>query len=310
MKIVITGSLGNIGKPLTELLVAGGHRVTVISSDADKRQRIQLMGATPVTGSLADLSFLKNAFNGADALFAMIPLSVTEPDLVTYMREMAGKYMSAIKTSGIKRVVVLSGWAADLIDTENVEDIFQELDISVTFLRPGVFYTNFYQSMELIRGKGLMGKLLALRYYGIRSLWTGQTGLLMGNYGGEDRVLFVAPEDIAAVAAEALVQQLPAQKTIRYVGSEEMTCNEAAHVIGKAIGKPWLKWVLLSDKQMMRGLKMTKVPQTLAATLVKMQAAIHSGRALENFHKSGAELGQIKLSSFARAFAKVYHQKA
>lgn len=32
MKIVITGSLGNIGKSLTPILVQNGHSVTVISS--------------------------------------------------------------------------------------------------------------------------------------------------------------------------------------------------------------------------------------------------------------------------------------
>lgn len=33
MKIIITGSLGNISKPLTGVLVGQGHSVTAISSD-------------------------------------------------------------------------------------------------------------------------------------------------------------------------------------------------------------------------------------------------------------------------------------
>jgi NAD(P)H dehydrogenase (quinone) len=52
--------------------------------------------------------------------------------------------------------------------------------------------------------------------------------------------------------------------TIRYIGSEETTCNEAAKIIGTAVGKPWLKWVLLSEKQMLQGLKMAKLPEKLA----------------------------------------------
>ena len=39
MKIVVTGSLGHIGKPLTEELVQKGHSVTVISSKAEKQKR-------------------------------------------------------------------------------------------------------------------------------------------------------------------------------------------------------------------------------------------------------------------------------
>jgi hypothetical protein len=36
MKIILTGSLGNIWKPLTQQLVQKGHQVTVISSNLEK----------------------------------------------------------------------------------------------------------------------------------------------------------------------------------------------------------------------------------------------------------------------------------
>src|SRR5690606_30102347 len=111
---------------------------------------------------------------------------------------------------------------------------------SLTILRPAVFYNNFYQSIDLIRGKGLMGMFLTLRYSGLWALLSGKTGLLLGNYGGEDRIVFVSPKDIAYAVSEELLLH-PETKTIRYVGSEEMTCNEAAKIIGTAIGKPWLK---------------------------------------------------------------------
>jgi nucleoside-diphosphate-sugar epimerase len=37
MKIIVTGSWGNIGRPLTEILVKQGHAVTVVSSDPKKQ---------------------------------------------------------------------------------------------------------------------------------------------------------------------------------------------------------------------------------------------------------------------------------
>ena len=191
---------------------------------------------------------------------------------------------------------------------ENAAHFLDGPDASITIMRPAAFYTNFYQSLDLIRGKGMTGKFLALRYSGLRALLTGRTGLLMGNCGGEDRIVFVSPVDIAdAVAGE--LQLMPEQKTIRYVGSEEMTCNQAASIIGSAAGKPWLKWVLLSDKEMLQGLKMAKVPEKLAETLVEMQAAMHSGKTPENFHRSRPKMGKVKLADFAIAFATVYHKK-
>jgi len=308
MKIIVTGSLGNISQPLTATLIARGHQVTVVSSDAKKQTTIEALGASAAIGSIADVDFLTNTFKGADAVYAMIPLSFTEPDLGAYMHQMAQNYAAALKEAGTKRIVVMSGWAADLVKGENVEHLFDGLDASITIMRPGSFYTNFYQSIDLIKGKGFIGKFLTLRYSGLWALLTGKTGLLMGNYGGDDRIVFVSPKDIADAVAEELLLQ-PKEKTIRYVGSEEMTCNEAAKIIGSAVGKPWLKWVLLSDKEMLRGLKMAKVPEKLAAILVEMQAAMHSGKTLENFHQNKPKMGKVKLADFTKEFAAVYHQK-
>jgi NAD(P)H dehydrogenase (quinone) len=308
MKIIVTGSLGNISKPLTEKLVAHGHAVTVVSSDPKKQAAIESLGAIPAIGSISDAGFLTSTFKGADAVYAMIPLSFMEPDLGDYLHRMAENYAQALKEAGTKRVVLMSGWAADLTRGENVEDVFNGLKASITIMRPASFYTNFYQSMDLIKSKGFLGKFLTLRYSGLWALLTGKTGLLMGNYGGDDRVVFVSPKDIADAVAEELLLH-PDHTTIRYVGSEEMTCNEAAKVIGSAVGKPWLKWVLLSDKEMLQGLKMAKVPEKLAETLVEMQAVMHSGKTLENFHRNKPKMGKVKLADFAKEFAVVYHQK-
>ncbi len=308
MKIIVTGSLGNISKPLTQTLIQQGHEVTVVSSDPSKQAAIESLGATPAIGSIADVKFLTNTFKGADAVYAMIPLSFTEPDLSDYLRRMAQNYAQALKEAKNKRVVLMSGWAADLVKAENVEDVLDSLDASLTIMRPAAFYTNFYQSIDLIKGEGFIGKILTLRYSGLWALLTGKTGLLMGNYGGDDRIVFVSPKDIADAIAEELLL-MPEGKNIRYVGSEEMTCNEAAKIIGSAVGKPWLKWVLLSDKEMLQGLKMAKVPEKLAETLVEMQAAMHSGKTLENFHRNQPKMGKIKLADFAQEFAAAYHQK-
>ena len=309
MKIIVTGSLGNISQPLTKTLVAQGHEVTVISSDPKKQTPITNLGAIPAIGSISDLKFLTNTFNDADAVYAMIPLSFTAPDLGSYMQGIAQNYRQALKEAGTKRIVLLSGWTADMIKAENVEHILDGLDASVTIMRPAAFYTNFYQSMDLIRGTGFIGKFLTLRHSGLWALLTGRTGILMGNYGGDDRIVFVSPKDIADAVAEELLLSPQEQKTIRYVGSEEMTCNQAAQIIGTAVGKPWLKWVLLSDKEMLQGLKMAKIPEKLAENLVEMQAVMHSGKALEKFHRYQPEMGKVKLSDFAKEFAIAYHQK-
>lgn len=58
MKVVITGLLGHISKPLTTELVQKGHDVTVISSNPEKREAIEQVGASAAIGSLEDVAFL------------------------------------------------------------------------------------------------------------------------------------------------------------------------------------------------------------------------------------------------------------
>ncbi|HEY9197072.1 MAG TPA: NAD(P)H-binding protein [Mucilaginibacter sp.] len=109
MKIIVTGSLGNISLPLTQILVAGGHEVTVISSNPAKQGAIEKLGATAAIGSMSDGGFLANTFQGADAVYAMIPLSFTEPDLGVYMHRIAQNYAAALQSTDVKRLVLLSG---------------------------------------------------------------------------------------------------------------------------------------------------------------------------------------------------------
>ena len=307
MKIIVTGSLGNISKPLTQELVQKGHAVTVISSNPERIKDIEALGSKAAIGTLEDVNFLTATFTGADAVYCMIPLLFTEPDLSSYFRRVAQNYVQALKKAKIKRVVLLSGWAADLVSGENAESFFDELTgTSITIMRPASFYTNFYSSMDLIKGKGWIGKFLTFRYSGLLPLLRGRTGLLLGNYGGDDRVVFVSPKDIAEAVAEELVAP-PTEKTkIRYVGSEEMTCNDAAKIIGTAVGKPYLKWVRISDKQMLQGMKMAKMPLKLAESMVEMQAAMHSGATLRNFHQNNPKMGKVKLTDFAKEFAAAF----
>jgi AraC family transcriptional regulator, transcriptional activator of pobA len=45
MKIIVTGSLGNISKPLAKELIEKGHEVTVISSSLERKSEIESLGA-------------------------------------------------------------------------------------------------------------------------------------------------------------------------------------------------------------------------------------------------------------------------
>ena len=292
MKIVVTGSLGNISKPLTQVLVEKGHAVTVISSKPSKQPEIEALGATAATGSLEDAAFLASALTGADAVYVMIPPNFTEPNQVAYYSRLAHNYAQAIRQTGVKRVVCLSSWGAHLnkgtgpiLGSHHVENILNELaDVTTTYLRPTSFYTNLYGFVGMIKAQGFIG----------------------ANYGGDDKVAMVHPRDIAAVAAEELTTPGTIGQQVRYVSSDECTCTEAARVLGAAIDKPDLQWLTFTDQQMQEALEQNGVPAPAAAGVVELYASIHSGKLGEDYELHKPIMGKVKLADFAKEFAAAF----
>lgn len=80
MKIILTGSLGHISKPLAQELIQKGHEITVISSNPERKKDIEALGAKAAIGSIEDTTFLTSAFTGTDAVYCMLPPSFNEPD--------------------------------------------------------------------------------------------------------------------------------------------------------------------------------------------------------------------------------------
>ncbi|AKD53874.1 NmrA family NAD(P)-binding protein [Spirosoma radiotolerans] len=287
MNIIITGSLGNISKPLATQLIANGHRITIISSKPDKQQAIEKLGAKAAIGRLEDASFLTSTFTGADAVYCMIPFDLSATDQKAYFQKIATNYVQAINETGVRKVVLLTGWAAGLTGSFEATQLADQLShLAFTELRPSVFYSNFYGYIPMIK----------------------QQGAIVGNYGGNDRIAVVAPEDIAAAAAEELTDSSNGNR-VRYVASEELTCNEVAGILGEAIGRPDLQWVIISDEALRNGLLQMGMPAQLADELVKMQAAMHSGVVYENYLRHRPVLGKTKLRGFAKDFAKAYYQQ-
>jgi len=299
MKIILTGSLGHIGSPLTQNLVNKGHAVTVISSNAERREAIEGLGAAAAIGSVDDAAFLTKTFTGADAVYTMVPpVSYLQPDLdpVKHFSNIGKSYQEAILNTGVKHVVNLSSWGAHrdngtggIVGTYYLEQILNKLpgDVSVTHVRPTSFYYNLFGMIPAIKS----------------------TGRIAANYGGEDRTVLVAPADIAVAVAEEL-ENTGQRRDVRYVASDELTCNDVALILGKAIGIPDLQWVLITDEEAMQNLERAGLPKKSAEFLVELQAGHHKGIIAEDYWQYRPEqLGQVKTVDFARDFAAAYHRQ-
>jgi uncharacterized protein YbjT (DUF2867 family) len=293
MKLVVTGSLGNISKPLTKILVENGHDVTVISKDAEKEGQIESVGAKAAIGSVSDTAFLTRTFEGADAIYTMVPPNWTVSNYRQYIGETGLHYRNAIEASGVGRVVNLSSIGAHLSNgtgpIAGLYDVEQTLNtlngVAIQHLRAGIFFINFFFDIPLIQSMGIMG----------------------ANYSNQASLVMVHPRDIAAFAARELQHPFEG-KNHRYVVSEELQVGEIVKVIGASIGKPDLPWVQFSDEDAFTGMKAAGMSEAIAHVYVEMGKAIESGALFEDFeaHKP-LELGPTKLTDFVNEFAAVYN---
>lgn len=300
MKIVITGSLGNISKPLAIELIQKGHQVTVISSRPERQKDIENLGAKAAIGTVQDVDFLTATFKGADIVYLMGMFEAAgsvfdkDVDFIAAFLWIGNNYKRAIQQSGVKKIVYLSAAGAHLTKGNGVlfihykvERLLKDLpdDVSIKFMRAAAFYTNTFRFIETIK----------------------KQSAIISNYGGDRKEPWVSPLDIAAAISEEMERPFDG-RTVRYVASEEVSPNEIAEVLGNAIGKPDLKWIVIPGEQLLDGMLSIGINPQIANGLVEMQASQGSGLLYEDYYRNKPIFGKMKLADFVKDFVTAYNQ--
>jgi uncharacterized protein YbjT (DUF2867 family) len=201
--IVVTGATGNVGGELVRLLTAAGEQVTAVS----RRPAPLPDGVRHSQGDLVEPTSLKDAFDGADALFLLV--AGQEPQAV----------LEAAKAGGIRRVVLLSSQGAGTRPEAYAHPVaFEEAvrasGLEWTILRPGGFDSNALAWAEPIRAH----RTAAAPF--------GDVGLPT-----------VDPADLAEVAAAVLREDGHAGGSYVLTGPRPVTPRERAKAIGAALGE-------------------------------------------------------------------------
>lgn len=293
MKYVITGGSGHISSPLTEKLLNAGHEVTVVGRSAEKLQSLVSKGAKIAVGSVEDAAFVKNAFAGADAVYAMIPPNFVTENFRHYQNTVARNYVDAILANNIKNVVVLSSIGAHMgngagpVDgIADFEDLLKKHNgINVKFLRPSYFMYNLFSMIPLIKGMNIVGSNFG---------------------GGDEKLVLVHTNDIADAAAEELLALNFTGFSVRYIAGDERTGTEIAAALSKAIGKPGIPWVVFTDEQSLEGMKQAGLTETMSEGYTTMGRALREGKMQEDYWKNRPVLSKTKLEDFTKEFAAAF----
>jgi len=292
MNYVITGSLGHISKPIVKSLLSSGHSVKVITSNQDRVAETEALGATASVGSVEDELFLTDAFDGADAVYLMIPPKWQVDNWFGYQQTVANAYSKAVKTNNIKYIVQLSSIGAHMrkgagpIDGVGyLEEKLGELsDANVLMLRPSYFMYNLNNMIGLVKHANIFG----------------------GNFGGTEPLALVHTDDIAEVASKALLNLDFTGHSIQYIVSDERSTDEIAKVLGASIGKPEIPWVVLSDEQQLEGMLGAGIQQEIADGYVQMGKSIREGLIQADYFKNKPTFQKTKLEDFAVSFKYAY----
>lgn len=288
----VVGATGNTGRVVAEELLAGGHAVRVIGRSEEKLAGFVEKGAEEAVGDVSDAEFVAAACDGVGGVYCMIP-PLYEVDLRAWQTEAGTALVSGIREAGVPYVVNLSSVGAQhhegtgpIAGLREQEDRFNELSVAnVLHLRPGWFMENFFMSLEVIRGMGVLG--MPIR--------------------GDVPIAMIATRDIGAEAARRLAAlDFDGHHTTELLGPRNYTLTEVASIIGEAIGKPDLPFVRVPDEVAAAGLAEMGAHPATVATFMEMYRGLDEGRIVPEETRSGGNTTPTTFEEFAQGLAAAY----
>jgi uncharacterized protein YbjT (DUF2867 family) len=295
---VVLGASGNTGHIVAQNLLARQQKVRVVGRNAAHLQSHAAQGAEIFIGDVTDAAAVTKAFNHADSAYVMIPPNVTSNDPLGYAERVSDAIAAAVKNTGIKNVVSLSSVGADknkgtgpVLGLHNLEQKLNLIDsANVLHLRAGYFMEN------------TMGQVGAIR----------MAGAVISPIRPDLKLSMIASRDIGAFAADALLRlAFRGKQTHELLGQRDLDYTEMAAIIGKAIGKPDLKYVNPPDDQIRAAMVQMGMSDQFVSLILEMAGSLNSGymRALEP--RTSRNTTPTEYETFvAESFVPAYKQQA
>ncbi len=292
--IVITGATGHTGKVAAEALLAKGEKVRVIGRDAKKLGPFAQKGAEAFVGDVHDATSMTKAFEGATAVYLVLPEDTSQQDLRAHQESVSDAYAAAIANAHVPCVVALSSIGAQhaqgtgpIVGLHNMEQKLNRIaGLNVLHLRPGYYMENLLMSIAPLRSMGT----------------------LPGGMVGDVAMPWIATKDIGAYAATRLAARDFSGSSIQELhGQRDISMKEGASIVGAAIGKPKLSYMQVPFMMLEPALVQMGLPKKTAALLVEMWKGANAGLIVPLEPRSAINTTPTTLESFvAEVFAPAY----
>lgn len=291
----IMGATGHIGHDLTEALLKKGHKVRALGRDAHKLQLLKNKGAETLSGDFTDTALLIKAFKGCDAVFSFLP-GYNADDMEVFRDNIGEAIAHAVAKAKISHVINLSSIGANLSSStgpikalHRQEERLNALsNLKVLHFRPSYFMENLMSFLPNIKSSGTIASALK----------------------SDLAIPMVATCDIAHKIAEFMdVLEFAGQSVFEFVGPKAITMLEATKVIGKAIGKPDLKYVQLSHDEVEKAMFSSGMKHQVAKIMADMQIAFNQGLIVPTQKMTAEHKGKTSIEDFAKNIALAYRSQ-
>lgn len=293
---VITGATGNTGKPITLALLEAGKKVRIISRDPAKAKELADKGAELFVGDTTNVELLKKAFDGATAVYAMLPADWQSADYHAGQLKHANAIAEALKHCKVPYAVSLSSQGAHLesgsgvvLGLHKMEKLFDAIPgLNTLHLRPTYYMENTLGMIGLIKQAGIMGSPVR----------------------ADLQFPVIATRDIAEYAAKRLLAlDFEGHNVQDLLGARDVTYPEIAKVYGAAIGKPDLQYVEFPYDDFRKAmLEQMGASESVADNMIEFIKAMNDGRVFEKTQRDEESTTPTSIEDFAQIFAHVYNQ--
>ncbi|MFD6280186.1 NAD(P)H-binding protein [Streptomyces sp. NPDC060209] len=265
--IVITAPTGNIGRHLLPLLLesapAHDEALRVIVRDparlpATVRERVEV-----ITGSHGDADVVDRAFEGADAVFWLVPpdSSLTPEDAYCGFTRPAAKALAAhgvghvVGVSALGRGTPVADRAGLVTATLAMDDLITGTGVAYRALANPSFFENILEEADSIREKGVFTDTVA----------------------ADRRSPLVAVADIAAAAAGLLLERSwSGSDSVPVLGPQDLSPDDLARIMTEQLGRP-VRYERQPLEELYAGLVGYGLDEAFAQGVVDMKRAKDEG---------------------------------
>ena len=289
----ILGATGHVGGGIADRLLAQKRRVRVVGRDPAKLKRFADRGAEVALASVEDAGALGKALAGAGSAFVLLPPNAAVADFRGYQRRLVDALDAALRAAKVGYVATLSSIGAYRPDRNGpiaglyeLEQRLDRLGANVLHLRPGYFMENTFMSLGMIKGMGMNGS--AIR--------------------GDLPMQMIATPDIAEVGARRIAAlDWKGSEVLELMGPRDVTLTEATAALGKAIGKPDLRYVQFPYEDAKKGLMGLGLQEQISDLYVEMSRGFNEGAVKATQPRSPATTTPTSIETFAeKVFAPAF----